>query len=241
MLGDAISFPIEGDSGIKRLLIGGLLVFPGSLVIVPTFWVLGFAARCGLAGVREEPEPPSLTDDIGGLIVDGLKVFAVSLGYLLIPLVVMFAAAATIGIGAIQGGDAAAGAGIVGIVLALVGVVLFLIGFYVFPAGVLRFMDEESLGAAFSIGAVTDVAFDSDYFVAWLIAFGVNIVIGIINQILIAILIGIILFPFLSFYQQVVVFYLYGRGYRKSVGAERMGGGDSGAGTDPLSGTGGEF
>jgi len=240
MLGDAISFPLEGDSGVKRIAIGGGVLFL-SFLIVPIFWILGYAARCGLAGVRQKPEPPDITDDIGGQIVDGLKVFVVSFVYGLVPLIV-FLIAFFVGLaGAVQGGNAGAGAGILGLVLGLVSLLGFLVAGYVIPAGVLRMMEADSIGAAFSLGAVTDAALDSDYFVAWLIAIGVGIVVGIVNQILAITVVGLILLPFVAFYQQVVTFYLYGRGYGKSTGAERVGGGGSSTGSDPLSGTGGNF
>jgi hypothetical protein len=242
MLGDALSFPIEGDGGFKRIAIGGGALFLFFL-IVPLFWILGYAVRSGLAGIRQEAEPPELTEDIGGQIVDGLKAFVVSFVYTLIPLIIVLIAFFVGAAGAVQGGNAGTGAGIIGVVIGLVGILLLLVSAYVFPAGVMRMMDEDSLGAAFSIGDVVGAAFDSDYFVAWLIAIGVNIIVGIINQVLVITLVGIILLPFTAFYQQVVIFYLYGRGYGKSVGAERMGGGSGGssAGTDPLSGTGGNL
>jgi hypothetical protein len=240
MLGDAISFPIEGDGGLKRVAIGGGVLFL-SFLIVPIFWILGYAARCGVAGVRQEAEPPELTEDIGGQIVDGLKAFVVSFVYTLVPLILFFVAF-FIGLGgAIEGGSAGAGAGIIGILLGLVSLVGFLVAAYLFPAGVLRMLDEDSIGAGFDIGAVIDATFDSDYFVAWLIALGIGIGIAIINQILAITVVGLILLPFVAFYQQVVTFYLYGRGYGKSVGAERMGGGGTDTSADPLSGTGGNF
>lgn len=241
MLGDAISFPLEGDGGIKRIAIGGGVLFL-SFLIVPIFWILGYAARCGLAGVRQDAEPPAITEDIGGQIVDGLKTFVVSLVYALVPLILFFIAI-TVGLaGAVEGGNPGAGAGIIGLVLGLISVLGFLAAGYIIPAGVLRMMEEDNIGAGFSIGAVTDAAFDSDYFVAWLIAIGVGIVVGIINQILAITVVGVVLLPFIAFYQQVVTFYLYGRGYGKSVGAKRMGGGgDATTGTDPLSGTGNNF
>lgn len=243
MLGDAISFPIEGDGGFKRVAIGGGVLFLFFL-IVPLFWILGYAVRSGLAGVRQEAEPPELTEDIGGQIVDGLKAFVVSFVYTLIPLIIFLIALFVGAAGAIEGGNAGAGAGILGLVLGLVGIIGLLVAGYVFPAGVMRMMDEDSLGAAFSIGDVVGAAFDSDYFVAWLIAIGVGIVVAIVNQILAITIVGLVLLPFIAFYQQVVTFYLYGRGYGKSVGAERVsggGGGSTGTDTDPLSGTGGDF
>jgi len=240
MLGDAISFPIEGDDGIKRLAIGGGVLFL-SFLIVPIFWILGYAARCGLAGVRQEA-PPGITDDIGGQIVDGLRAFVVSLVYSLVPLILLVIAFFVGLAGAFEGGNAGAGAGVLALVLGLVGLLGFLAAAYVFPAGVIRMMDEDSLGAGFGLGAVTDAAFDSDYFVAWLIAIGVGIVVAVVNQILAITVVGLLLLPFVAFYQQVVTFYLYGRGYGKSTGAERMGGGGgAGTSTDPLSGTGDSF
>jgi hypothetical protein len=218
MIEDALTFPAEGEEGITRVALGGAVLFL-SFLVVPVFWVMGYGARCGLAGVREDATPPSFTDDVGGQVVDGLRVVGVSVAYSLVPMLV-FAAGMVFGAaGLAQGGGVAAGAGVFATLLALAGALGSLVAGYVFPAAVMRMMEEGRFGAAFEVRTVVDAAATTEYLTGWALAVGVAIVLGVVNQILGFTVVGLVLVPFTAFYQQVVTFYLYGRGYGAAVGA----------------------
>lgn len=93
MLADALRFPYVGPRGTRRVLLGGLVAALGGLV-VPVFWLLGYVCRCGLDVARGHREPPWPTEDVSGQVVDGLRLFAISLVYLAVPAVVSLAGAA---------------------------------------------------------------------------------------------------------------------------------------------------
>lgn len=219
MLGDAISYPRESDDWVKTILIGGILSLLGFL-IVPLFLVTGYLVRVLGSAAADEPEPP-VFEDWGGLLVDGLKALVVGLVYVGIPLAILFAGTFALGIGgAVAGGDAGAGLGILGLLFALVMVVITAVAGYAVPAALTNFAYNDDFGAAFQFGDVVDTVTTGDYFVAWLLALVVSVVGGIIGNLLSFIIIGI----FVLFYVQISVYYLFGRGYAKARG---IGGGTS--------------
>lgn len=226
MFGEAIRFPIAGDDGVKNLLIGGILGFL-TFLLIPIFFVQGYLVRVLRVAVEGGEEPPSF-DEWGEMLVDGLKLFVVSVAYFLVPIVLLFVALfAFVGTAVLSSGapgevrpGAMAGAGLVGLLLVLVASLLFLIAAYLLPAAAANFARSDDLGAAFEFGTVIDAAFSADYFVAAVFAFVIALVVGIVSSVLLAIVIGILLAPFLSFYSQVATFYLMGRGFAKGLGLE---------------------
>lgn len=82
MFGEALRFPIAGDSALKNLLIGGVLGLLGFL-LVPAFFVQGYLVRVLRVAVDGGDEPP-VFDEWGDLLVDGLKLFVVTLAYFIV-------------------------------------------------------------------------------------------------------------------------------------------------------------
>lgn len=84
IISDAIKYPA---SDWKKLIILGVFYLLGFLII-PLFFAIGYvfrALKATIAGFDELPE----FDEWGGMFVDGLKVFVVSLVYLIIPLIII--------------------------------------------------------------------------------------------------------------------------------------------------------
>lgn len=211
MLGDAISYPRNGEDWLKTTLIGGVLLIL-SFLIVPIFIVQGYFVRVLRSSAKGEEEPP-VFDEWGELIVDGLKAFVISLVYVGVPLAIAFVVMLVLGIGgAAAGGDAGAGLSILGMLFGLVMLVVVMAAVYALPAALANFAYNDSFGDAFDFGEVVDTAMNMDYFVPWLLALVVAIVGGFIAQLLAIIIVGI----FLSFYVNVSVFYLYGQAYAQS-------------------------
>jgi len=213
MLGDAISYPRQGDDWLKTVLIGGVLSLLGFLV-VPLFLVTGYLVRVLRSAAYDEAEPP-VFDEWGDLLVDGLKAFVIGLVYVGIPLALLFAGAFALGVGgALVGGSAGAGLGIAGLLFALVMGVITIVAGYAVPAATANFACNDDFGAAFAFGDVVEVVIDGDYFAAWVLALVIGIVGGVIGNLLAFVIVGI----FVLFYVQVSVYYLFGRGYGKARG-----------------------
>lgn len=233
MFGEALRFPLAGDDGVKSVLIGGVLGLLGFLII-PIFFVQGYTVRVLQVAMDGGEEAPPF-DEWGDLLVDGLKLFVITLAYFLVPMVLLFGALfAFVGISAVgvgAGGEpspaALTGAGIVGLLLISVGFILFLLVAYLVPAAVANFAHKDDLGAAFDVRTVIDAAFSADYFVAVVFAILVGLLAGILSFLLSIIIVGLLLVPFLSFYVQVATYYLFGRGFVKGLGL------DDGSGATP--------
>jgi hypothetical protein len=223
MLGDSLAYPWHGDDWLKTILIGGILSILG-VFIIPSLIVQGYLIRVLRSAANDEQEPPVFEEWVE-LTIDGLKVIIVQLVYFIVPLIVLFAAIAFVGFGAFsasQGSNLGAGIGLIGGLVMLVGFLLMLVAAYLLPAALANFAYNDDFGAAFDFGTVTDAAFTADYFVAVVLAIVVGIVLGFIGGLLTVILVGI----FVLFYLQVVIYYLFGRGYAEGLG---VGGSDAGA------------
>ncbi|MDG5777655.1 DUF4013 domain-containing protein [Haloarculaceae archaeon H-GB2-1] len=217
MLSDALSYPIEGDQWIGRLVVGGLLVLASPLV-VPAIVLQGyFVAVIRSATAGESTAPPF--EDWERLLVDGLKAVVIALGYALVPAVVLLVVFGLVGFGtslaAAGGSDAGVGIGVVTL-LALTGltILLSLVVAYLIPAALSRFAIEESLGAAFDVRAVIAAATTGAYATGWLLSAVIAIVVGAAGSSLTILLIGFAV----AFYGQVASTYCFARGYAEATG-----------------------
>lgn len=220
MLGEALSFPHSGDDGLKKILIGGILVLLG-ILIVPAIFVQGYLVRVLRAGAEGADESPTF-DDWGDMLVDGIKLIVIGFVYLLVPTAILLAALFVVSIGVVfaaEGSGVGAGIGVVGGLLFLVALLLYLFVAYLLPAAQANFAYHDELGAAFDFRTVLNAAFSADYFVALVLAFVVVLVLGFLGALLSLLLVGF----FLLFYVRVATFYLLGRGYAKGLGLEPRG------------------
>lgn len=214
MLEDGLSYPMQGDSWIGRMLIGGVVLFL-SFLIVPVFAFYGYLLRVLGTTIEGESEPPEW-DDWGGLIVDGLKVTVVGLVYGLVPTIAIFGlGSVVVGIGTATGSDGGgllAGFGIVAFLLLIP--VLFLV-YYLVPAALANMAAEGTLGAAFDVDMLKSVVLTSDYFIAVLMPIVVGVIVNVVAQVLIFTIVGGLLVPFVMFYGQVAVFRMFGLAFAK--------------------------
>ncbi|HOK72086.1 MAG TPA: DUF4013 domain-containing protein [Methanothermobacter sp.] len=185
IISDAIRYPILDWK--KAVTLG--ILFLLSFLIIPAFLALGYlfrALKTTMAGFDELPE----FDEWGEMIIDGLKVFIVTIVYMIIPMIVIFAGIFTgssanvatlpgtytptiINPAIIQAGG---GTTLIGFILAIIFGLLLAIA-------IAHMAFNESLGAAFQIGEILDVISEigwADYII-WYIA--VMIVSGIIGLI----------------------------------------------------------
>lgn len=203
MIGEALSFPKEGESWIKTVLIGGVLLL-FSWLIIPTVLVQGYLLRVLRAGSEKAAEPP-VFDEWGDLFVDGLKLFVVTLGYFIVPILL------AVVLGSVAG---ALDSGAIGALVGIVVFVAYLVAAYLLPAGLTNMAREGSIGAAFDTDVVLEVGRNSEYAVAVVLGILLSIVLGGIAAMLSIVLIGF----FLLFYVNIAVYYLFGRGYGEAMG-----------------------
>lgn len=208
MIEDAFKYPTESDNWLMTVLIGGILTIFGFLLL-PAFVVYGYLVRVIQRTVDGADEPP-VFEDWGELLVDGLQAWIISLVYLLIPLVV---AAVTVGgsiLAMATGTRAGASAGVAGLFggLMLTFVLSVLFG-YLAVAAIVNFAYERKFGAGFDFGRLREIAFNSEYAVAFLVSLVGFIVAGIVANIP---FLGWIVSPFLSFYVGVVAARLWAGG-----------------------------
>lgn len=217
MLEDGLSHPLAGENAIERVIIGGLLGF-GSFLIVPMFALFGYLVWVLDGAAHEAPEPPAF-DDWGDMIVDGLKGTVVALVYGLVPLILMVGSFAVIGGGAVLGSDTARGIlGGLGLIGILVSFLAMLLLYYLVPAALAGMAVEGDIGGAFDVDTLTDALFSVEYLVAWLIPVLLGLFLNIVTLILVFTIFGLLLVPFINFYAQVAIFYMFGRAFGEAVG-----------------------
>jgi len=217
MLEDGLSYPMQGDSWIGRVLIGGVMVFLAFLII-PIFFFQGYLLRVLGSTVRGEPEPPEW-GDWGGLLIDGLKSAAVTFIYAFVPtavfgvLAILFAGLG--GAAGDSGGGIIAGFGVLTLLLFIP--VMFLV-YYIVPAALANMASDGSIGAAFDFDMLSNVVLSVDYFIAVLMPIVVGVLINIISFVLGITIIGYLLVPFVAFYGQVAIFRMFGLAFAKQSG-----------------------
>lgn len=210
MITKSIEYLRHSEDWVKTLLIGGILSLLSALVI-PTFIVVGYLLRVLRATMKSDEEPP-VFDDWGDLTVDGLKGFAIGFVYFLIPgliggVLVVFGV-----LGAVAGNSGVVGAlgGLTALVGALIAFALTLLAAYITPAALANYAETDKIGSAFSYGDLKPILFSGKYATAWLYAFAVFVVAGVVSGLLGVTGIGAILSAFLTFYALVAAYYIIG-------------------------------
>lgn len=213
MLEDSLTYLRNSDDWLKTLLIGGVLGLLGVL-IVPTFIVYGYLMRVLRATMRGEERVPEF-DDWGDMLVDGLKAFAITLVYGLVPAIL---GAVFVGFGVltlVSGGNAdsgiLAGLGTVGILLGtLLTLVLGLVAAYIIPAALANYGETGRVGSGFAFGELRPVLTSTKYMTAWAYAIGIFLVSGVLVGVVSFTGVGAIVAPFVSFYVGVAAAYIFG-------------------------------
>jgi len=243
MIGDALEYPRRGEKGLERIGIGGGLMLLSFLVpLLPQLVVFGHLKRVAAESAAGEQMPPEF-GDWEGLFVDGVKLYAVSLVYTIVPTILLsivgfvawFAFILLFGAAGAAGGEGAAGVfGILGtlgfLAVFLLFTVVFAAIYYVVPAAVVHFSVEDDLGAAFDLDAVKRLTLSGTYFRSWLAVFGIGLGFTVVMTVLAITIVGLLVVPFAQFYVQVVAFDIFGKAYAEVMGTSSP--------TDPVSSVG---
>jgi hypothetical protein len=222
MLEEGLSYPLNGDSALGRIVIGGLLGF-GSFLIVPAFALFGYLVWVLEGSARGEEEPPTF-EDWGDMIVDGLKATGVTFVYGIVPFALVFVSIFVIAGGGATGdtaGGILSGIGVLGMLVSFL--VMFGL-YYIIPAALTNMALEDSFGAAFDLDTIKQAVLSGDYLVAWLIPFVLAALMNVAVILLSITVVGLIVVPFLQFYVQVAAFYMFGVAFGKVVDVPSVGG-----------------
>ncbi|MEM4526005.1 MAG: DUF4013 domain-containing protein [Methanothermobacter sp.] len=187
IIGDAVKYPV---SDWKKLIILGVF-FLLSFLLIPIFFALGYvfrALKATIAGFDELPE----FDEWGEMFIDGLKVFVVTLAYMIIPLIIMgvgvFTGLSSAGVFTIYGNvmvtaptllQAGLGLIIIGIIVAIIFGLLWTIAI-----AHMAYNDSE-LRAAFQFREILDVISEigwTEYILWYIVVIIVAIVILFIGS-----------------------------------------------------------
>lgn len=208
----AIRYPVEDDDVVRTVAIGGLLSLLGFLV-VPLFVLGGYFVEV-LDRTAEGDDVPPAFEDWGGLIVTGLKAFAIGAAYLLVPTVLggIFVVGGGLGIGA-AGEGPAAGLGVLGVLLGgLFWFALSVVVAYLLPAALANFAERRRIGAGFDFGALKPVWLSRTYARGWIAMVVVAVIGGVVTSVLnIVPLLGSIVAAFVGFYFGVAAYAVIGR------------------------------
>lgn len=232
MIEDSLKYQTQGDSWLKRILVGGLLLFPGALLVVPVFTFNGYmleVMRRVMGG--DTANPPEWGDaDLAGLTVDGLKHAVVVLVYSLAILLVAgvpFFGLVFAGMGIDSGGLSIVGI-LVGGLVYLVGVLALAV---VLPVATGNFVRTDSIGGGFDLDVLREVTTNGTMLKAVVFGFVVNILMQVVSSVLGITIVGYLAVPFIVFAGQSAIFYIWAEGFRDAYEEEY--------GEPPLAGVGG--
>lgn len=210
MLEEGLSYPLRGDSALGRFIIGGVLGF-FSFLIIPAIPLLGYLTEVLGSAARGEEEPPAF-ENWSNLFAIGVKAFIVTIVVGIVPFVILGVSLGST-IAAISDPNSAgafAGVGLVGLVASFFA---FLILYYLLPATLTNLALGRTIGSAFDVDSLSRTLLSLDYFLAWLIPFVIAIAVNLLTAAIVAVTFGLggLLVPFIQFYTNVAIFYMFGR------------------------------
>lgn len=223
MLEEGLSYPLRGDSALGRFVIGGVLGFL-SFLIIPAIPLLGYLTEVLGSAARNEEEPPAF-ENWSNLFAIGVKALVVSIVVGIIPLIVLGVSLSSTMAGLANPDSAGflAGVGLVGLFASFLA---FLILYYLLPATLTNLALGRTVGSAFDVDNLSRTLLSLDYFVAWLIPFVIAIAVNLLTVAVVAVTLGLggLLVPFIQFYTNVAIFYMFGRAVGANVNVSEFSG-----------------
>jgi hypothetical protein len=219
MLEEALGYPLEDEDRLKTFGIGGLLFLAydiiyyavdsritDDMIAIPFLLVLfsialclsGYSVRVLRMAALEEETVPSFTD-WGSLVIDGLKLPAVGIAYML-PTVLLFALSII--------GSSGEGLSLVSLLLSLAASAIGLVALFFLPVAWTNLALTNRLGGAFEFGNIVDAALTGRYVLAVLVLIVLGTIFNVIATLLVFLLIGV----FIQFYVMVFLSFCIGNG-----------------------------
>lgn len=177
MIAEALKYPFKEDDWPRKMLFGSLLIL-STILIVPIFTFIGYLLR-----VMRGDSMPDFSD-LGAMTVEGLKASLVMLVYVGAPMTLVFV---------FETG-----------VIAYTALLALVLAVYVMYSTFYQ-LSNKGLRAAFTAQVFRD-AFSSSYLIAWLSAIVVSSIIGIVYAFSLLLIVTLILYPAVYFYQTVFAY-----------------------------------
>jgi hypothetical protein len=199
----------NSDEVVKTVLVGGVLSIL-SFLLIPAFIVSGYLVRVLRRTMEGNDEAP-VFEDWESLLTDGLKAFAITLVYGLVPAIIGFVLVGGGTIAALSGdaGSLIGGASI--LVGGLLSMVLGLAAWYMISAATANFAETGRVSAGFDFGALRPILLSKTYATGWLMALGVIVLGSIVASVLNVVpFLGTLAGVFVGFYAMVAAYYIIG-------------------------------
>ncbi len=233
-------FPFQGPDWRGRFITGAALVFAGSFVpVVPTLFTSGYALQIMRQAIKGQELTLPAWNDLGKLGLDGLRLFLVSMVYMLPGVIVMFGGMglyfilsiiAPLSIANIEESASTValfllmtfGNMVIMFVSMALGMALMLLGSIPLPAAISYMVAQDTLSAAFRAREWWPLlrANKLGYFIAWVIIGGLLFIFYTILMITYYTVILCFLIPFLvapiGFYLSLITAAVFGQTYRES-------------------------
>lgn len=213
MLEDSIKYQTQGADWLKRVGIGGVVALL-SIFIVPAFTLQGYMLEVMRRVMGGDTDDPPAWDelDLVDTTVDGLRHIVVVLPYTVGTLLLAAIPAGIIAvIGAVTGSEGLLFlAFLVGGLFYFVGIIAVAV---LLPIATANFVRKDSIAAGFDVGVIRTLATNRTMLTAVLLAFGVNIIASAIGSVLGFTIVGLIAVPWVQFFFQSAVFYVWGSGF----------------------------
>jgi len=184
--------------------------------IVPLFLGNGYLVRVVRQVAAGDTETPPAFEGWGELFVEGLVSLLITFVYVLVPSVVF--TGLLVGISSVLDATGAGGGAMSGVTVALllvfglVALLVVLAALYLLPAAWAAYAVTGKFGSAFSPSTLRTVGGDKRYLMGVLIALVINFFAQFAANMVVLIIVGILLVPFVIFYCQVASAYAIGAG-----------------------------
>ena len=222
-IGSAFTYMFDDEEWIKKLAIGGGIIFLG-VILMPV--LIGFVLLLPVSGYMIEvlknvrdgsARPLPEWSDFGGLLKTGLFVFLITLIYQL-PVILLSCGSAVVQIMPDLAEMDSDSAGLVGIIAVCINCIQFLVSIGVgllLPAAYIRYAQYENFAAAFQLKEIFSFISSNlgDYIIVFLLTWVAGLLAGFG---LILCLVGVF---FTFFWSYLVAGNLYGQLARKAQGA----------------------
>ena len=212
---EPLTYPLKD---LKKLVIGGLLIFPGMiLLLIPFLMAIGYSIKAAGDTVRGKDELPEF-DDWGYFLKKGLGYIGVNIVYgiiICVPLILVIILSLTL-IDVI--GEENIALMILGVGLLLFAFLLMSIWESIEMIALVRYGEKENIKATFAFRKIFEnlKANLRDYIIGAIILFALGIVWYIVLTIAIMTIIGIIFTGILTFYILLVEFRMFAQIYKGS-------------------------
>jgi len=199
MIEQALRYQTEGDDWVKRIAIGGGLIF-FSIFLIPIFTVYGYlleVIRNAMRGDLEEP-PAWGEYDLVDLTINGLKAFVILFAYSFVVSIVAWVPSTLLGAigGALDLGILALLGTLVYFVLSLAGSLAVAV---IAPVALGNFVLEEDISAGFDVNVLKNVATEMAMLRAVGLGIAIYLLTAIVSSVVSIFVITILIVPFIFF------------------------------------------